>query len=355
MPRTMPIDAPTGTGRSSLMPAIASCVSSASHAASEAARVGFAAEPGDGARLDGRSSRPSACRACRRCRRASSRELLERALGERRRRSTPSRCERHDRHVPHLARPVDGATAARDGGGAVARRARASSDAGRASGARALRPSRLLRAERHRGLRALLRRAAARRRRSAAARSLAGARALARHELRDASPRASPRRRAPACASSARAIAAASSRPVWKRSSRVGASARITIASSSGGRSRTYVLGGSTTPERTMSRSASPPSPPWSGRPVRHLPEDDAERVEVAPPVDLLAARLLGRHVAELALEDARSSPKSSRARDAEVGDLHGAFEREEDVLRARRRGGRCRAARPPSSFFSCA
>src|SRR5262249_35046444 len=33
------------------------------------------------------------------------------------------------------------------------------------------------------------------------------------------------------------------------------------------------------------------------------LPQYDSERIQVAPAIDLLAARLLGRHVAELALE----------------------------------------------------
>ena len=70
------------------------------------------------------------------------------------------------------------------------------------------------------------------------------------------------------------------------------------------------------------------------GPPGEDLPEDDAERVEVAPPVHLLAARLLGRHVAELALEHARLLGEEARAGDAEVGDLHRALEREEDVLR---------------------
>ena len=126
-----------------------------------------------------------------------------------------------------------------------------------------------------------------------------------------------------------------SSRPVGKRSSRSGASAFITISSSSGGTSRAYVLGGSTKPERTMSRSASPPRPAVKRATREDLPEDDAERVEVASPVDVLAARLLGRHVPELAFEDARSSVKRLRARDAEVGDLHRAFERQENVLRA--------------------
>ncbi len=69
--------------------------------------------------------------------------------------------------------------------------------------------------------------------------------------------------------------------------------------------------------------------------PGEDLPEDDAERVEVASPIERLAARLLGRHVAELALEDALLLGEEARARDAEVGDLHRPLEREQDVLRA--------------------
>ena len=64
------------------------------------------------------------------------------------------------------------------------------------------------------------------------------------------------------------------------------------------------------------------------------FPEDDAQGVEVAPAVDLLSAGLLGRHVPELALENAGLLVDEPRARDPEVGDLHGALEREEDVLR---------------------
>ncbi|MFO0668327.1 MAG: hypothetical protein U0235_01695 [Polyangiaceae bacterium] len=64
------------------------------------------------------------------------------------------------------------------------------------------------------------------------------------------------------------------------------------------------------------------------------LPEDDAERVDVAAPVDALAARLLGRHVSELSLEDAGLLDEQLGARDPEIGDLHRAVVREEDVLR---------------------
>ena len=45
MPRTMLIAAASGTGKSSIMPARASCVSSASHAASPAARDGLLVSP----------------------------------------------------------------------------------------------------------------------------------------------------------------------------------------------------------------------------------------------------------------------------------------------------------------------
>ena len=84
-----------------------------------------------------------------------------------------------------------------------------------------------------------------------------------------------------------------------------------------------------------MSSSASPPRPPWIGRPGEDLPEDDAEGVEIAAAVDDLAAGLLGRHVPELALEDPLLLGEEARARDPEVGDLHRPLEREQDVLRA--------------------
>ena len=67
------------------------------------------------------------------------------------------------------------------------------------------------------------------------------------------------------------------------------------------------------------------------------LVEKRAEREEVAPRVDALAARLLGAHVPELALEralGARLVDGATRLGDAEVGDLHLAFERQKDVLR---------------------
>ncbi len=71
-------------------------------------------------------------------------------------------------------------------------------------------------------------------------------------------------------------------------------------------------------------------------RPARQdLPEHDAQGVEVAAPVDSLAARLLGRHVAELALEDPGLLCEQARAGDAEVGDLHRTLERQQDVLGA--------------------
>jgi hypothetical protein len=73
---------------------------------------------------------------------------------------------------------------------------------------------------------------------------------------------------------------------------------------------------------------------PMERTPGQRLPEDDPERVEVAATVDLLAACLLGGHVAELALDDPLLGGEHLRAGDAEVGDLHAPFERQEDVLR---------------------
>ncbi|MFT3766140.1 MAG: hypothetical protein QM820_11595 [Minicystis sp.] len=64
------------------------------------------------------------------------------------------------------------------------------------------------------------------------------------------------------------------------------------------------------------------------------LVEHDAERVDVAPAIDLLPPRLLGRHVPDLALEHAGLVAEEAGAGDAEVGDLHHALVRHEDVLR---------------------
>jgi hypothetical protein len=72
-----------------------------------------------------------------------------------------------------------------------------------------------------------------------------------------------------------------------------------------------------------------------------HLVEHGAEREEVTASVDGLALRVLRAHVSELALEltrarvlDAGRLEHAHRLRDAEVGHLHLALEREEDVLR---------------------
>ena len=73
----------------------------------------------------------------------------------------------------------------------------------------------------------------------------------------------------------------------------------------------------------TMQRAAS-----------ERLPEDDAESIQIASSVDLLSARLLGRHVPEFPLQDSLLGREHLGARDAEIGNLHGALEREEDVLR---------------------
>ena len=57
-----------------------------------------------------------------------------------------------------------------------------------------------------------------------------------------------------------------------------------------------------------------------SGRPGEHLPEDDAHREEVGAAIDLARARLLGRHVRELALDllrprDRRGARRRARRR----------------------------------------
>src|SRR6185312_153837 len=68
-----------------------------------------------------------------------------------------------------------------------------------------------------------------------------------------------------------------------------------------------------------------------------HLPENDAGREDVRPPVDVLvAARLLRRHVRELALElpGARRRELARGARHAEVAQARATVHADEDVLR---------------------
>src|SRR5688572_30435049 len=66
------------------------------------------------------------------------------------------------------------------------------------------------------------------------------------------------------------------------------------------------------------------------------LVEHRADREDVAAPIERQAAHLLGRHVAELALEHAghRARVARRRLRDAEVDDLDLALVRDEHVLR---------------------
>jgi hypothetical protein len=68
-----------------------------------------------------------------------------------------------------------------------------------------------------------------------------------------------------------------------------------------------------------------------------HLPEDHAGRVDVGAPVDGLAARLLGRHVRELAAQDprARQVQRAGGLGDAEVDEFDRALVGDEDVVRA--------------------
>jgi hypothetical protein len=57
----------------------------------------------------------------------------------------------------------------------------------------------------------------------------------------------------------------------------------------------------------------------------QHLGQDDADREQIAARIDLHAHHLLGRHVADLALELARIGPTVDvrATHDAEVGQLH--------------------------------
>jgi hypothetical protein len=69
----------------------------------------------------------------------------------------------------------------------------------------------------------------------------------------------------------------------------------------------------------------------------QHLPEDDPQRVHVGALIDVVAERLLGRHVAELALERAGLGALARRRRlgDPEVDQLDVPGARDEHVLRA--------------------
>src|SRR5262245_9624954 len=70
------------------------------------------------------------------------------------------------------------------------------------------------------------------------------------------------------------------------------------------------------------------------------LEEHDAECIEIAPAVDCASPRLLRRHVRDLALYDAARGLRAPTdgVCDAEVGDLHGTVEPEQDVLGVRSR-----------------
>ncbi|HEY2744561.1 MAG TPA: hypothetical protein VGL86_08055 [Polyangia bacterium] len=64
------------------------------------------------------------------------------------------------------------------------------------------------------------------------------------------------------------------------------------------------------------------------------LPQDDPRGEDVAARIDRRACRLLGRHVRELAFDDAFFFLHVARARDAEVDQLHHPVPRDQDVLR---------------------
>ena len=91
----------------------------------------------------------------------------------------------------------------------------------------------------------------------------------------------------------------------------------------------------------------------------RQLVQDDADGEDVAAAIDRRAAALLGRHVADLALERAGQRLHFARRRlgDAEVDDLDRAVEADDDVLRRdvavhdlERCGPRSRASRARSA-----
>ena len=87
------------------------------------------------------------------------------------------------------------------------------------------------------------------------------------------------------------------------------------------------------------------------------LVEHDADGEDVAASIERQPPHLLGRHVAELPLEDARLRLASlaRRLRDAEVDDLDLAVVGQEHVLRAHvavHEGG---GSRPAASFLLCA
>jgi len=68
--------------------------------------------------------------------------------------------------------------------------------------------------------------------------------------------------------------------------------------------------------------------------PDRDLVEHDAEREDVAAVIDVLARRLLRRHVAELAGQHLGARVLAARARDPEIDHLHEAVLRDEQVRR---------------------
>ena len=101
-------------------------------------------------------------------------------------------------------------------------------------------------------------------------------------------------------------------------------------------------------PDRDCARAAGSPrrcgrpwAPPAPCRrkqlpPREQLPQDDARRVQIGAAVELLAARLLGRHVADLAVDDPGRGllQLQRRRRQPEVGQPHLAAVRQQHVRR---------------------
>ena len=156
------------------------------------------------------------------------------------------------------------------------------------------------------------------------------------------------------CLTMALPSAAASSRPVGKRSSRAADRARsdqrlelrrdvFRVRRRRLDDARSHDVEQRLAPEAAVQR------------PTREdLPEHHAERVEIAAPVDALAAGLLGRHVAEFALEDPCSSA-NRRALAMPKSAIFTAPSNDSRMFCGLTSRWTMSSGCPASSFFSCA